>query len=64
MGIAAVVITFLYGEGAGAADVTATSTASDNETLDTVVVTARKREESLAQVLISITAFSAQSLEA
>jgi outer membrane receptor protein involved in Fe transport len=37
---------------------------SDTETLDTVIVTARKREESLAEVPISITAFTAQSLEA
>jgi hypothetical protein len=57
----AAAIAFLYGGGAGAADVTATSTAGDIETLDTVVVTARKREESLAQVPISITAFTAQS---
>jgi iron complex outermembrane recepter protein len=57
-------IAFLCGGSAGAADVTATSTASNTETLDTVVVTARKRDESLAQVPISITAFTAQSLEA
>ena len=63
-GIAAAAIVFLYGRGAGAADVTATSTASNTDTLETVVVTARKREESLAQVPISITTFSAQSLEA
>lgn len=63
-GIAAAAIAFLYCSGAGAADVTSTSAASDADTLDTVVVTARKREESLAQVPISITAFTSQSLEA
>ncbi len=63
-GIAAAAIAFLCGTGTGAADVTSTSTASDTEVLDTVVVTARKREESLAQVPISITAFTSQSLEA
>jgi outer membrane receptor protein involved in Fe transport len=62
-GIAAAVA-FLYCSAAGAADVTSTSTASDADVLDTVVVTARKREESLAQVPISITAFTSQSLEA
>ncbi len=62
--IAAAAIALLYGGGAGAADGTATTQASDTDTLDTVVVTARKREESLAQVPISITAFTSQSLEA
>ena len=63
-GLAAAAIGLFCGGGAGAADVTATGAASDAETLDTVVVTARKREESLAQVPISITAFTSQSLEA
>lgn len=63
-GIAAAAIAFLYGGGAGAADVTSGGAVSDTDTLDTVVVTARKREESLAQVPISITAFTSQSLEA
>jgi outer membrane receptor protein involved in Fe transport len=63
-GIAAAAIALLYGGGAGAADVTSSGAASDTDTLDTVVVTARKREESLAQVPISITAFTSQSLEA
>lgn len=70
--IGAVAIVLLYGgvaaaadeTTAGAADVSATGTASDTEMLETVVVTARKREESLAQVPISITAFTSQSLEA
>ena len=60
-GIAAAAIALLYGAAAGAADVTSSGTASDAETLDTVVVTARKRDESLAQVPISITAFTSQS---
>ena len=51
-----------YGVNAGAADA-ATENASDT-TLDTVVVTARKRDESLAQVPISVTVFTAQTLEA
>jgi outer membrane receptor protein involved in Fe transport len=63
-GIAAAAIALLHGGGAGAADVTSSGAASDSDTLDTVVVTARKREESLAQVPISITAFTSQSLEA
>ncbi len=53
----------IYGGNAGAAD-TATENASDNTTLDTVVVTARKRDESLAEVPISVTVFTAQTLEA
>jgi iron complex outermembrane receptor protein len=53
-----------YGPGARAADAAGGGPAADTETLDTVIVTARKRDESLAQVPISITAFTAQSLEA
>jgi outer membrane receptor protein involved in Fe transport len=63
-GIAVAAIAFLCCCGARAADVSSSSTASDADLLDTVVVTARKREESLAQVPISITAFTSQSLEA
>ena len=33
-------------------------------TLDTVIVTARKRDESLAEVPVSVTVFNAQTLEA
>src|ERR1700685_2180580 len=52
-----------YGSGAGAADTAGGAAAGEPETLDTIIVTARKRDESLAQVPISITAFTAQSLE-
>jgi outer membrane receptor protein involved in Fe transport len=65
MGVAAAATALLCGAGAAAADAGATdATAAANETLDTVIVTARKRQESLAEVPISITAFTAQSLEA
>jgi len=63
LGAAAACSAVFYGTGACAADA-ATATPSDSETLDTVIVTARKRDESLAQVPISITAFTSQSLEA
>ncbi len=53
----------LYGPNARAADA-AGDNASDNTTLDTVVVTARKRDESLAEVPISVTVFTSQTLEA
>jgi len=62
--IAAGAAALLCARGASAADATATDANTDNGMLDTVVVTARKREESLAQVPISITAFTSQSLEA
>jgi iron complex outermembrane recepter protein len=64
LGIAAASVAVLHGGGAVATDATSSNEASDTEMLDTVVVTARKREESLAQVPISITAFTSQSLEA
>ena len=38
-------------------------TTTEATTLDTVIVTARKRDESLAQVPVSITAFTSQTLE-
>ncbi len=48
-----------------AADAGGTAAAAiADATLDTVVVTARKRDESLAEVPISVTVFSAQTLEA
>jgi iron complex outermembrane receptor protein len=37
---------------------------ADAATLDTVIVTARKRDESLAEVPVSVTVFNAQTLEA
>ena len=52
----------LYGTAARAVDAAGAS-AADAETLETITVTARKRDESLAQVPISITAFTSQSLE-
>ena len=48
--------------GAARAQVT-TAAATEATTLDTVIVTARKRDESLAQVPVSITAFTSQTLE-
>ena len=62
--IAGAATALLVGGGAAAADATATAASTDSTTLDAVIVTARKREESLAQVPISITAFTAQSLDA
>jgi iron complex outermembrane recepter protein len=62
--LAAACIAAFYGAGACAADAAGGAPAAGTETLDTVIVTARKRDESLAQVPISITAFTAQSLEA
>ncbi len=53
----------IHGTGACAADAGGPAATADN-TLDTVVVTARKRDESLAEVPISVTVFSAQTLEA
>jgi len=53
----------LYGVNAGAAEATAEN-AAESTTLETVVVTARKRDESLAEVPISVTVFTAQTLEA
>jgi len=64
LGMAAAAMALLYGEAGAAADTTSTAAAGDTEMLETVVVTARKREESLAEVPISITAFTSQSLEA
>jgi outer membrane receptor protein involved in Fe transport len=54
----------LLAGGARAADPAGSNANAEPETLDTIIVTARKRDESLAQVPISITAFTAQSLEA
>ena len=53
----------LHGESARSADTNETAT-SESATLEDVVVTARKRDESLAQVPISITAFTSQTLSA
>src|SRR5271165_4584073 len=52
----------LHAGGASAADAAVSATA-DTESLETITVTARKRDESLAQVPVSITAFTSQTLE-
>ena len=51
--------------GAARADDTgaATATAADADTLETITVSARKRDESLANVPVSITVFTGESLE-
>src|SRR6204780_1781793 len=41
----------------------ATATAADADTLETITVSARKRDESLANVPVSITVFTGESLE-
>ena len=62
LGLLAVCGVAMHGGGARAADAGA-SAASDTEALDTITVTARKRDESLATVPISVTVFTAQALE-
>src|SRR5271167_233537 len=49
--------------GDACADAAATSGAADTESLETITVTARKRDESLATVPISVTVFTGQALE-
>ena len=61
LGLSAACGAALHG-GAACAQVT-TAAATEATTLDTVIVTARKRDESLAQVPVSITAFTSQTLE-
>jgi outer membrane receptor protein involved in Fe transport len=60
LGLSAACGAALHGGAVCAQDTAATTEAT---TLDTVIVTARKRDESLAQVPVSITAFTSQSLE-
>ena len=62
LGLSAACGAALHGGTACAQDAAATA-AADSTTLDTVVVTARKRDESLAKVPVSITVFTAQALE-
>jgi iron complex outermembrane receptor protein len=62
LGLFAVCGIAMYAPGARAADAGAAA-ASDTESLDTITVTARKRDESLATVPISVTVFTGQALE-
>jgi iron complex outermembrane recepter protein len=62
LGLSAACGAALHG-GAVCAQDTAAAAATEATTLDTVIVTARKRDESLAQVPVSITAFTSQTLE-
>jgi len=62
LGLSAACGAALHGGTACAQDTTA-APAAESTTLDTVIVTARKRDESLAQVPVSITAFTSQTLE-
>src|SRR6202046_3378094 len=62
LGLSAACGAALHGGAACAQDTTAAAT-TEATTLDTVIVTARKRDESLAQVPVSITAFTSQTLE-
>ncbi len=62
LGLSAACGAALHGGTACAQDAAATA-AADSTTLDTVVVTARKRDESLSKVPVSITVFTAQALE-
>src|SRR3984957_3350446 len=63
LGLSAACGAALHGGAACAQDATAASATTEATTLDTVIVTARKRDESLAQVPVSITAFTSQNLE-
>jgi iron complex outermembrane recepter protein len=49
--------------GDACADAAATAGAADTESLETITVTARKRDESLANVPVSITVFTGEALE-
>jgi iron complex outermembrane receptor protein len=60
LGVSAACGAALHGAGACAQE---TAPAAESATLDTIIVTARKRDESLAQVPVSITAFTSQNLE-
>jgi iron complex outermembrane recepter protein len=62
LGLSAACGAALHG-GTVCAQDTAATTAADTATLDTVVVTARKRDESLAKVPVAITVFTSQALE-
>ena len=64
LGLSAACGAALHGGAACGQDAATTAAAADSTTLDTVVVTARKRDESLAKVPEAITVFTAQTLEA
>lgn len=63
LGLSAACGAALHG-GAACGQDTAATAAADAATLDTVVVTARKRDESLAKVPEAITVFTSQAIEA
>jgi len=63
-GLAAACGMTMYAGGACAADTTAAAAAAtDSDTLETITVSARKRDESLAKVPVSITVFTGEALE-
>jgi outer membrane receptor protein involved in Fe transport len=62
LGLSAACGAALHGGSACAQDAATTAAAADSTTLDTVVVTARKRDESLAKVPEAITVFTSQTL--
>jgi iron complex outermembrane recepter protein len=62
LGLGAACSAALYGAGACAQDTTTTA-AAEPTTLETITVSARKRDESLAKVPEAITVFTAQNLE-
>jgi iron complex outermembrane recepter protein len=62
LGLSAVCGSALHGGVACADDAAASATASDQR-LETIIVTARKRDESLAQVPISVSVFTFQALQ-
>jgi len=64
LGISAACGAALHGAGACAQETTAGATATEAVTLETVIVTARKRDESLANVPEAITVFTSQTLDA
>jgi len=63
LGLSAACGAALHGGTACAQDAAGSPAASETVALDTIIVTARKRDESLAQVPVSITAFTSQNLE-
>jgi iron complex outermembrane recepter protein len=64
LGLSAACGAALHGAGACAQDTSGGPAATDTTTLETVIVTARKRDESLATVPVAITVFTSQVLEA
>jgi iron complex outermembrane receptor protein len=62
LGLSAICAASMLGGGARA-EAAADSAAADTESLETITVTARKRDESLATVPVSITVFTAEALQ-